>query len=229
MHRCTCHRMPRPLSLQAMPSPALTAPAQQPAFVESCQCHGCLLELQFASRSPGTDAPRPEPSSSASLRRVPRRSELVPEPSSPASPAAVSVLQKREQQRSPGSVLNVDRASAACPIALPPLRSACQARNRSMHQAQFGHFLHQIRPRSACLHQPGPPPMVSSTRPSPVHLGLASFGPCRIFFQICDFSNYPGFCSFTEKTLIFMHLITHEPCIGLKCFKHVKCLEFCVV
>ena len=117
------------------PTPSLCLPTE---FV--C-CHGCLLELQFASRSPGTDAPRPDPSSSASLHRVPRRSELVPKPSSPASPAAVSVLQKREQQRSPGSVLNVDRASAACPIALPPLRSACQARNRSMHQAQLGHFL----------------------------------------------------------------------------------------
>ena len=73
------------------PTPSLCLPTE---FV--C-CHGCLLELPFASRSPGTDAPWPDPSSSASLHRVPRRSELVPKPSSPASRAAVSVLQKREQ------------------------------------------------------------------------------------------------------------------------------------
>ena len=49
------------------------------------------------------------------------------------------------------------------------------------------------------------------------------------FFRICEFLYYPENYCFTENPLHFMHLITPQPCIGLKQTKYVKCLEFCVV
>ena len=45
---------------------------------------------------------------------------------------------------------------------------------------------------------------------------LFTFGPCDVFFRICEFSYYPRIYCFAEKSLVFMHIITHQPCIGLK-------------
>ena len=58
--------------------------------------------------------------------------------------------------------------------------------------------------------------------------GPASFS-LFCFFPAAAILALSGELQFYRKTLMFMHLISHKPCIGLKCFKYIKCIEFHLV
>ena len=77
------------------------------------------------------------------------------------------------------------------------------------------------------LHQPGPWPKGELLQ-RPCSCWPNQFRPVDVFLLVYEFANYPEKTCFTDYTLMFMHLISHKLCIGLKWFKHVKCLEFCV-
>ncbi|XBJ00895.1 hypothetical protein VPH35_020674 [Triticum aestivum] len=50
----------------------------------------------------------------------------------------------------------------------------------------------------------------------PPQLGQISDSAHVLFFPLCEFSYLSAVYSFAEKTFIFMHIISHKPCITCK-------------